>query len=454
MRGVTGAAALILAAALAAPAEPGPDLAGLIRAEALMEQRDYRGAEAVLRKVLEADPANARAHGNLALALLEQKRTREAIDAGRLAAAFAPDRPEARYIYGLALSAGGRPVDAAREFEKSVAAKPDAPGPLGALAAAYAATGDERTAATYEKLIVVSPDDRRARVELSEYLWRIDRHADGNRVITEARKAFPDDADLALRQGRAFVRQDLAVDAVAALEAARRLGAGDAGTFALLASAYARTDVAGGARSALEAGIAAHPEDASLQHDLGRLLLSEGLSAEALPYLQKAASSARPTAAMETDLGRALEALGRPAEAEAAYRRAIRLSPGLAGAHFALGRLLQRQGRKDEAQRELAAHRELYERGLERVAAADARSAELNNAWAELNHGSAVSAFARFQALPETAEVLRGRALALSRMGRHREAIAALERALELAPGEHQIELLLVTERSRAGTGS
>ncbi len=467
MRGVTAAAALratvlsILSIfpllpvrpLFAVPATPGPDSFALTQAEALLERRDYRGAEIALRKILEADPSNARAHGNLALALLEQKRLPEAIDEGRLAAAFAPDLPEARYIYGMTLSRGGRPVDAAREFEKAVAGRPDSPGLLGALAAAYAATGDDRTVATYTRLIALKPDDRRAYVELSEYLWRIDRHAEGNRVIADARKAFPEDRDVALRQGRAFVHQDLAVDAVAALEAARRLGAGDAATFELLASAYARTNTPGAARGALEAGIAAHPDDAALRHDLGRLLLSEGMSAEALPQLEKAAASPGATAAMALDLGRALEALGRPAEAEAAFRSAIRLSPGLAGAHFALGRLLQRQGRKDEAERELAAHRDLYEKGLQRVAAADARSAELNHAWAELNHGNAVSSLARFQALPETAEVLRGRALALSRMGKHRDAAASIARALELAPGDPRLELLLVTERSRAGTG-
>ncbi len=77
-----------------------------------------------LRQAIDADPSSARAHGDLALALLGLHKKREAVDAARLAAAFGPQLPEARYIYGLALAADGRPVEAAREFEKAVALKP------------------------------------------------------------------------------------------------------------------------------------------------------------------------------------------------------------------------------------------------------------------------------------------------------------------------------------------
>jgi Flp pilus assembly protein TadD len=422
----------------------------LAEAEKLLAQRDYRRAELVLREILKTEPSNARVHGNLALALLEQGKTREAIDEGRLAAAFGPAEPEARYIYGLALLGGGRPIEAARELEKVVQQRPEAVGPLARLAAAYAAAGDERTAATYEKLIVLEPRSESRRAELAEYLWRSEKYAEGNRIIEEARKAFPGSADLALRQGRALAFQDRVVDAIASLEAARRLGAADAAAFELLARSYERNDEREAARTVLEEGVIEHPDDPELLSDLGRLLLAQGRDEEALPLLERAARVPGAAASVQLDLGRALEAAGRPEAAEAAYRRAIQLSPNLPGAHFALGRLLQRQGRREEAERELATHHRLYELGLERVAAADARSAEITLAWAELNHGTATAALEKFRALPETAEVLRGRGLALSRLDRHSEAATAFERALELSPGDARIELLLLTERSRA----
>ncbi len=430
--------------------EPRPTPSPLARGEKLLEQKQYAKAEAELRQAVADDPKSARAHGNLALALLPQKKTREAVDEARLAAAFGPDSPEARYIFGLALSADGRPVEAARQLEVVVGLRPSEAGPLAALAAAYAATGDERTAVTYERLIRLKPGDPRPRAELAEYLWRTEKNDEGNRAIEEAMKAFPSNADLAARYGRALAQQDRAVDAAAALEAARRLGSTEAATFALLASSYERANKPEAARAVLADGVAARPDDASLQHDLGRLLLADGRPEEALPHLQKAAGAPRATAGAELDLGRALEALGRADEAEIAYRRAIRLSPDLAGAHYALGKLLQRQGKKAEAERELETHHRLYERGRETVSAANSRTAELAFAWAELNQGKAASALARFEALPESPDALWGRALALSSLERHPEAVLALERALELEPDDHRVELLLVTERSRA----
>jgi Flp pilus assembly protein TadD len=449
---VPGIAALLLTASLfAAPAPtPAPTPGPLERGETFLGHKQYEKAEAQLRKAVEQNPTSARAHGNLALALLAQRKNREAVDAARLAAAFGPKTPEARYIFGLALAADGRPVDAAREFERAVALKPGETAPLAALAAAYAAAEDERTAATYEKLLALRPADPKIRAELAEYLWRTEKIDEGNRVIAQAIEAFPTNAELHVRYGRSLTQQDRPADAARALEKARSLGSRDASTFALLAGSYELAGDAQAAQTVLAEGVRAHPANASLRHDLGRLWLAEGRAEEALPELEEAARSSPGSVEMQLDLGRALEATGRLDAAEQAYRRVIRLAPNLPGAHYSLGRLLQRQGKKDEAERELAIHHSLYERGRQLVSAADARDAATSLAWAELNAGKAANALARFQALPESPESLKGQALAFQRLQRPRDAVRALERAHALAPEDHRIELLLVTERSRA----
>lgn len=447
-----GVAALLLTAFLlpisaptAAPT-PGP----LERGEKLLGQKQYEKAEAQLRKAVEENPTSARAHGNLALALLAQHKNREAVSAARLAAAFGPQTPEARYIFGLALAADGRPVEAAREFERAMALKPGEAAPLAALASAYAAAEDERTVATYEKLLVLRPADPKVRGDLAEYLWRTEKTEQGNRIMEEALSAFPTNADLLERYGRSLLQQDRPLDAAQALERARALGSQDVLTFALLAGSYEQAGNAPAARAALAAGVEKHPTDNSLRHDLGRLWLAEGRAEEALPELEEAARSSPNSVDIQLDLGRALETAGRLEEAESAYRRAVKLAPNLPRSHYALGRLLQREGKTAEAERELAIHHALYERGREAVSRSEANSAEMTYAWAEWHKGNAASALARFQALPETPESLRGRALALSRLQRHAEAVVALERAQVLAPDDHRIELLLVTERSRA----
>ncbi|HTY42897.1 MAG TPA: tetratricopeptide repeat protein [Thermoanaerobaculia bacterium] len=418
--------------------------------EKLLQQRQYAKAEVELRRAVEADPSSARAHGNLALALLPQRKVKDAVAEGRLAAAFGPNSPEAHFIYGLALSADGKTLEAARQYEQTLALKPDQARPLAALAAAYAAAEDPRTADTYRKLIALAPNDPRLRAELAEFLWRTQKTADGNDVMTKATRDFPSDADLLRRFGRALAEQERFEDAMKALEASRALAALDAATFALLGQVQVRAGQTGRALDTLEAGTAAFPSDPDLAHDLGRLLLAEGRVEESLPPLEKAAR-ARPTSAVfQLDLGRALERTGKLEAAEAAYRRALALAPSLPGAHYSLGRLLQREGKKEEADQELAAHRALYERARQLAADAQVNDSEISRAWADLYAGKASEALARFKGLHETPESLTGQALALQRLGRNAEAEKALDRAHALAPDDARIELLLAAARSQA----
>ena len=417
--------------------------------ERLLARKQYALAEKELRRATEADPTSARAHGNLALALLPQRKVSEAVAEGRLAAAFAPTSAEAHTIYGMALAADGKPVDAAREYARAVDLAPEKPGPLSALAAAYGAAEDPRTVPTYERLAALRPQDPSVPGDLADYLWRIQKVDEGNAVMQRALAAFPSSPDLRRRWGRSLAQQERYVDAAEALEAARRLGAADAATLALLGDVYERAGRREDARATYVAAVAVYPLDPPLLQGLGRLWLAEGRAEEALPLLEKAALAQPKSAEYQLDYGRALEASGRTADAEAAYRKTIALAPNLPGAHYALGRLLQREGRKTEADQELATHHALYERGHRRVAAADVTDAATSRAWEELREGKAEEALARFRALPESPESLRGQAAALQRLGRHTDAIAALERAHELAPDDAHIALLLATERSR-----
>lgn len=429
--------------------EPARTAGPLEAGEKLLAQKQYARAEKELRRAVEAEPTSARAHGNLALALLPQRKTADAVAEARLAAAFGPTSAEAHFIYGLALSADGRLLDAAREYERAVALAPDAVGPLAALAGAYAVAEDPRTAATYERLAALRPTDPAVPGDLAEYLWRVQKVEEGNAAMERALVVFPSSADLRLRWGRSLAQQERFADAAAALEAARRLGAGDAATLLLLADVYERAARAEDARATLIAAVAAHPDDPALAHGLGRLWLADGRAEEAFPHLEKAALARPKNAEYQLDYGRALEAMGRLEAAEAAYRKAVALAPNLPRAHYALGRLLQREGQKEQADKELAIHHSLYERGRRLVSAADVQDASTSLAWAELREGKAEAALARFRALPESPEALRGQAEALRRLGRRTEAVRALERAHELAPDDARIELLLVTERSR-----
>jgi Flp pilus assembly protein TadD len=444
---VTSAAAALFVAALAAA---GPD--PLAEAEKLLEARDYRGAELVLRELLRHDPSNARAHGNLALALLSRKKLAEAVDEGRLAAAFAPSMPEARYIYGMTLRAAGRPLEAARELERADTLKPGQVGVVAALAEAYAAAGDERAAPAYEKLILLAPSDPAAPAGLAEYLWSTGRIERGNAAAAKALERFPDSADLHRAFGRALFDQENFANAARELGRSLELGAGDPGTYLLWSNALWRSGDTAAATRAFDAGLARDPTSAALLQDAGRFSLSIGDHEGALARLSEAARLKPKDASVQLDLGRAREAAGRKTEAEAAYRLAVALSPQLGSPHYALGTLLVRTGRREEGQRELAAYQSLYERAARLSEEQNVRAAELALAWSELNTGSAAAALVRFSSMPETPDVLLGRAAALSRLRRHAEAVRVLERARQLSPENARIQTMLAAERAREGS--
>jgi len=240
------------------------------------------------------------------------------------------------------------------------------------------------------------------------------------------------------------------VDAARELERARDTGATDLPTLSLLCQALGRAGETEAAVEAFTATLRQYPEAASVHEDFGRLLLSLGRPEPALVSLQESVRLQPGQASAHLELGRAYEALGKVAEAEQAYRKALSLGPQLAAPHYALGSLLTRHGDREEGKRELALYRTLYD-GVARMAQpARARVRELAYGWAELRQGRAEAALARFESFPESAETLIGQASALSRLGRHRDAVRVLERARELEPQSPLVQTLLASERVRA----
>jgi Flp pilus assembly protein TadD len=440
--------ALWLSVSLASTS-PAPD--DLARAEGLLARKDYARAETLLREILRTEPGNVQAHGNLALALMPQgkAKTLEAVDEGRLAAALAPESPEARYIYGLTLRAAGRLPDATREFAKASTLAPDAIGPLDALAEAYAAAGDDRAIAAYERLQTLQPARSRHPLALAGYLWTVGQTERGNAAAAAGLQKFPGDAALRAAYGKALFEQQRFVDAADELARARALGVRDAETLAVLGDSLAQAGRVDEARAALEDAVREHPDSAPLRLGLGRLDLSRGEGEPARRELARAAELTPQDATIRFQLGRAEEAVGRLDDAEASYRRALELSPNLASPRYALGRLLVRRGRKEEGEKELGVYRTQYAKAARAQSEAEARRGEILLAEAELARGQTADALARLDSLPEGAEVLEGRARALSRLNRHREAVQALERARELRPDDVRLQTLLAAERAR-----
>lgn len=133
-------------------------------------------------------------------------------------------------------------------------------------------------------------------------------------------------------------------------------------------------------------------------------------------------------------LGKALVELGRPKDAVETYREVLRRDPVFPEADYRLARALAELGEIDAARR-------AYESAL-RTKANDARAlAEIGHL--ELNAGKLAEALDLYDrslaADPAVARVHGNRAIALQRLGRKDEAIAAIRRAAALDPEDAEV---------------
>lgn len=255
-----------------------------------------------------------------------------------------------------------------------------------------------------------------------------------------------------------------------------------------------------------EAELALSPDDPMTQLYLGSAMVENRQLETALPLLEKAANWSPVAFDAERYRGRALLALGRPADAEVWLGRAFSKSAGasnrdLAEMHYQLGSALRQLGRAEEAKphfasakdlgRELAAEqREKFERFVRDevsraeqavdplrqesdggLAALDGQerggleaSTRLMTARASMNLGVLDARAGRFDRAAGHFEVARAadpglpdldRSLAMAhyQAGRHRQAIPALERALEAASDDLRVSLARTLALSHLNVG-
>jgi len=253
--------------------------------------------------------------------------------------------------------------------------------------------------------------------------------------------------------GEAQLRSGRALSAVESLRAARAAGDRRAATRFNLASAWWESGRYAEAEEALRAGLEASHGGFAWQHQLGRLLLFLGRNQEASTSLAAAAASRPQAADVQLDLAWALDGLDRETAAERAYRRALELDPALTKARYGLARLLAREGKQAQARAAMAAFREHFAADRARESTAAQARARLDHGWDLLRSGHAQQAVTQFRALGSLREALEGLASALEATGDARGALAALERAVRLAPDDPRLRQRLAAARLAASRG-
>jgi tetratricopeptide (TPR) repeat protein len=194
--------------------------------------------------------------------------------------------------------------------------------------------------------------------------------------------------------------------------------------------------------SAYNTAIRLDPNAAGAHNNLGQAYLAENRLDEAIAAFQQSALLAPGTAIQHYNLGIALRMRGSLEEAVAAFTRAVALAPRFAKGHYELAELLLAQDQRIGA---IAAYR--------KAAAAQPESTigRLGLAGAKIEEGDLEGAEGLLRQLsrenPGDWEVHHKFATLLRIRGKFSEAIACLERALELQPRRTACYLEIVNSK-------
>jgi predicted CXXCH cytochrome family protein len=124
---------------------------------------DEAAAESVLRKALAANSSQGALHYALGLSLIRQQRKEEGLSELATAAKQAPETADFAYVYGVALHDMGKPAQAVEVLKTALAASPNSPDILLALASYEVEQKDFMSALLHaEALAILDPDNEEA----------------------------------------------------------------------------------------------------------------------------------------------------------------------------------------------------------------------------------------------------------------------------------------------------
>jgi tetratricopeptide (TPR) repeat protein/tRNA A-37 threonylcarbamoyl transferase component Bud32 len=369
----------------------------VLLARALMQQKAFREAEAVLRQALQRYPSDfwlyhglgwlfyhqerpqwdeavrfwtaavavrgqsPGAHNNLGLALAGQGRLAEAVAAYRRALALKPDYPEAHNHLGIALAGQEKLAEALAAYQRAIALRPDYPEPHHNLGLALAGQGRLAEAvAAYQRAIALRPDYLGAHYNLGLALAKQNKPAEAVAAYRRALALKPDYPETHVHLGNALAGQGQWAEATAAFQRAIALKPDYFEAHVHLGNALAGQGQLAEATAAYQKAIALKPDLAGTHYNLGNALAGQGRRDEAVAAYRRAVALKPDYPEAHNNLGLVLAGQGQLAEAIAAYQRAIALKPDSAMAHCNLGHALRRAGHLAPA---LAALRRGHELG-------------------------------------------------------------------------------------------
>jgi protein O-mannosyl-transferase len=281
----------------------------------VVRNHDYRDVVGFWADTVAQYPQNARAHNNLAWALVPQGRTAEANAQYARAVEIQPDYVTGHYNWGVALLDQGRVAEAITQLETAVR---------------------------------LAPDHADAHVNLGNALLRAQRTAEAIPHYETALRLQPG-ADVQYDLGLALLELGRTDEAIAHLQIAVQLTPALAEAQCQLGVALLERGRTAEATDHLRAALQLNPNLPEAHYQLARVADRAGQLAEAERQYTESLRLAPDHLAAHRNLGLLLARSGRLVPAEAHFRAIIRLQPADADAHANLGNALLLQGQAREA---------------------------------------------------------------------------------------------------------
>jgi protein O-mannosyl-transferase len=184
--------------------------------------RIYQSAVDMWRDVLSTNPANPRAHNNLAGQLIRQGDPAAAVEHGREAVRLRPDYQDARSNLGIALenvanrlADQGRPAEAIQLYHEALDFKPDNAETFNNLGISLRAVGEvDQAILAYQQALGINPHYANAMISLGNALRQKGDLAGAIEQYRAAVGADPDNANARLMLGTGYYEQNNLEEAI------------------------------------------------------------------------------------------------------------------------------------------------------------------------------------------------------------------------------------------------
>jgi tetratricopeptide (TPR) repeat protein len=274
-----------------------------------------------------------------------------------------------------------------------------------------------------KKAVALNTGDERARLALADALVRLERFDEAEQSLRETATRLPESGRAHYALARLFQRQGKQPEAIKEFQAALTFKplVGLNGIFQTMGALSAARQNFDAALDAYSQRVEIQPNAADAHQELGDTYARVSRTDEALAEFAVALVIDPNRASTYASLSQIYLRQGQYDAAVTAARRSLDIDPAQQQTHYALGTALMRLGRAEEGEKELKE----FERLQQEAAANRARDLELG--------------------------ALRREAELSSASGDHPKAVAALRRALALAPADPIAHLNLGIALTRAG---